>query len=158
MPNGKRKNNAAALLTGAAATWSDIRLLEQRIKRAGKFVELQRAQLHLATIQKVGRRPLNSLASRLGHVRLDDGRGLVAVETLVEISRSKLQIRRVLFQLGLGEGSDVFACPYGEQLVVIFPELALEIGAFSRLRRPVRFSDTTLIDDRVELVSELDLA
>lgn len=119
---------------------------------------MQRAQLHQAAVQKVRRRALDSLALRLGHVRLDDGRGLVAVETRVEIRRVELQIRGVLFQFGFGERTDILARPYGEQLVVILPELALQIGTFGCLRCPVRFPNSPLIDDWIELVREFDLA
>lgn len=119
---------------------------------------MQCAQLHQATVQKVRRRALDALAVCFGHVGLDDGRGLVAVETLVEIRRVELQIRRVLFQLGFGERTDILARPYGEQLVVIVPELALQVGAFGCLRRPVRFPNSPLIDDWIELVREFDLA
>ncbi len=114
--------------------------------------------MHQATVQKISWRALNALAAPLCHIPLYDRGGLVAVKALVEIRRIELQIRRVLFQFRLGEGANILTGPDGEQLVVILPELALEIGAFGCLRRPVRFADLTLIDDWIILVSELDLA
>lgn len=40
---------------------------------------------------------------------------------------------------------------------MVFPELVLLVRAFSRFRRPVRFADASMVDDRVVFVRERNL-
>jgi hypothetical protein len=54
--------------------------------------------------------------------------------------------------------ADILTQPFDEQLVVVFPELALFVRAFCGLCGPVRFSNTRPIQDWKIFVDELDLA
>lgn len=87
---------------------------------------------------------------------MNDRGGFIVVDTFVERRCIESQVGSIFFQIGFGERADTFALPVAKERVVIFPELALPIGALGSFRRPMRLADGSLIDDRKISVGELD--
>ena len=82
---------------------------------------------------------------------------MVVVDARIELGGIKPELCRVLLQVGFRVRADILSRPDGKELIMVFPELALLVGAFSRFRRPMRFADASLVDDGVILVRERNL-
>jgi hypothetical protein len=136
-----------------------LRLFEQRIERPGEFRSVERLNRQLSTVDQKGRRAANPQPIGFRNIGLNHRRGLFIVDALVKRRHVQPKIGGVLFQIRFGERAGKFADPHGEQAVMVFPELALPIGALGGIRRPMRFIGTALgseIDDGIVLVRELD--
>lgn len=111
-----------------------------------------------STIDEKRRCPANTQPLDFCYVGLNDGCRFVVVDTFVKRRRVESEIGGVFFQIGFGVCADPFAAPLPKEILVIFPKLALAIGALGSIRRPVRFADGSLVDDGKIFVGELDLA
>ncbi len=95
----------------------------------------------LGTLHELGvdQHARGALDTQLGshlRIRLDDIFVLIGIQTLVELGRIQFQVCGKSFELVLGKGPLILAALAREQLVVIFPELALLIRTLARFGGP----------------------
>lgn len=82
----------------------------------------------------------------------------IGIKTRIEFCRVEFYLGGVDFQLVKCKRADIFAVPFGKQLVLEFPKLVLLVCAFCAVRRPMRLADFALVDHREVFVRIADLA
>ena len=123
-------------------------LPDQGIKGLRELTKVERLHVQDLAVDQEGRRSRQAEIPSLVFVCLYDRQCRIRLQTLIESCRVQLQACGILFKIWLGIGASILTYPDCKQLVVILPEFALLIRAFSCFCCPVRFTNVALVDDR----------